>query len=676
MSSSTILLIILAAVVAFMLAFFQYFYKSTSKKTNTIIFLAFLRWLAVFSLLLLLINPKIKSLQLINMLPTLNVVVDNSLSIQRIKQDSSIRKLVSNLKNNTSINKKFNIKYYAFGNDLQQQDSFKFDDPETNITKALTTLSTLNRDKVAPILLISDGNQTYGSSYEFYKSNQPLYPVIVGDTLHYDDLKINQINVNSYTSLNNKFPVEIFLQYEGEKSIKKMLSVMRRGKVVFKKVVEFSKSKNSGQILFYLPATEIGIENYTCEIGSLENEKNSLNNKQNFSIEVIDENAKVLILSAINHPDISMIKRSIESNKQHKVTVEKNLGKEIQYKDYQLVILYQPTNKFNKVFNKINNNSNNLFIITGKQTDWNFLNKAQSDFSKKSIKANEKYSAVFNNNYDEFITEDIGFSDFPPIEDHYGDITVTLPFKIILNQHIAGFDTKNPLLMTFTNTDRREAVLFGENVWKWRMQSYVENRSYKKFDIFFNRLIQYLSSDKRSNRLELDYKPFVYNNSSAIINAQLFDANYRFDSSAKLSIKLTNKSNDEIKNIPFSLKNNKFEVILDDLAPGDYSFTVNAENHSISKNGKFTVLEYNIEQQFVSANTKGLKKLANDSDGNIFYLNATNKLLSSLLIDKRYVSTQKSIEKIVSLIEWKWLLSFIILFLSLEWFIRKYKGLI
>ena len=42
---------------------------------------------------------------------------------------------------------------------------------------------------------------------------------------------------------------------------------------------------------------------------------------------MIDEQAKILILSEINHPDISMMKRSIEMNKQRKVEIENNLNK-------------------------------------------------------------------------------------------------------------------------------------------------------------------------------------------------------------------------------------------------------------------------------------------------------------------------------------------------------------
>ncbi len=675
MSLITVFYIALAVIIAFMVAFFQYFYKTKHRNTRNIV-LAALRFLAVFTLLLLLINPKIKSQQLIEILPTLNVVVDNSSSIAYTKHDDIVIKFVNELKNNTAINKKFNVNYYALTDDLYQQDSFSFDQPKTNILKALQTLTSFNKEHIAPTILITDGNQTYGSSYEFYKSSQQLYPVVVGDTLNYDDLKINQINVNSYTNLNNKFPVEVFLEYDGNETIKKQLTIKHRNIVVFKKQIEFSNQQNSHKILFHLSANTVGMQNYKCTISTLKNEKNTINNVKNFSVEVLNEQAKILIVSSINHPDISMLKRSIESNKQRKVIVENNLSKNIQLKDYQLVILYQPTKKFTKVFKAVINNPINLFVITGSQTDWSFLNSMQQFFTKKYINKKENYSAVFNHNYDEFITDDIGFSNFPPLEDYFGNVTFSVPHKTILYQSISNYTTENPLLTTFTDNNRRGAVLFGENSWKWRMFTNVEQQSFERFDNFFNKLIQYLSSNKRSNQLEITYKPFVYNNGDMIIGAQFFDATYTFDNSASLLLMLTKKTTKEIKKLPFTLKNNAFEVILSNLSPGDYNFRVTVDKHTITKSGNFTVSQYDIEQQFTTANTDHLKKIANRSGGNYFHINGTDRLITNLLSDKRYVTVQKSKEKIVSLIEWKWLLSLAILLFSLEWFIRKYRGLI
>ena len=668
----TILYIVLAAIIAFVMAFFQYFYiVSIRSKTNLL--LAILRGFAIFTILILIINPKIKSQQFEDLPPVLNVLFDNSSSITYAKQQDEVRNLNDKINSNQEINKKFLVNYYSFSDDLDLLDSLSFDQPKTNIIKTLKSLESFNKEGISPLILITDGNQTYGSSYEFYKSNQPIYSIIVGDTIKDDDIKINQINVNSYTYLNNKFPVEVFLQYDGNKEIKKKFNVKHKNITVFSEYLDFSNDQNSHKVLFYLPATTLGMQNYQCDIASLTNEKNTLNNRKNFNIEVMSEQAKILIISEINHPDISMIKRSIEMNKQRKVIVENDLNKALQLNDYQLVILYQPTKIFNKIFNSLGDQ--NLLIITGKQTDWNFLNNSQKFFTKNSITKTENYSAVFNTSYDEFITDDLGFENYPPLEDYFGEITFSVPNKTILFQSIENITTVEPLLTTFTDNNRRGAVLFGENSWKWRLLTKVENQSFEKFDIFFNKLIQYVTSNKRSSQLEITYDPFIYSNSDAVIKAQYFDATYTFDQNASLLLTITNSITKETSKIPFTLKKNNFEISLSNLKPGDYDFKVSVDNNVISKNGAFSVLPYDIEQQFVSANVNDLKNIAQLSQGAYFHINKVDELFSLLLSDKRYTTIQKSTEKIVSLIERKWLLILVILLFSLEWFIRKYKGL-
>ena len=51
-------------------------------------------------------------------------------------------------------------------------------------------------------------------------------------------------------------------------------------------------------------------------------------------------------------------------------------------------------------------------------------------------------------------------------------------------------------------------------------------------------------------------------------------------------------------------------------------------------------------------------------------------LLEKLLSDDRFHQIQKSEQKIVPLVDWKYLLVLIVLTLTFEWFIRKYNGLI
>jgi hypothetical protein len=47
------------------------------------------------------------------------------------------------------------------------------------------------------------------------------------------------------------------------------------------------------------------------------------NNSKNFAVEVIDQKTKIALVTAINHPDVAALKRSIESNAQRTQTIVK-----------------------------------------------------------------------------------------------------------------------------------------------------------------------------------------------------------------------------------------------------------------------------------------------------------------------------------------------------------------
>ena len=232
------------------------------------------------------------------------------------------------------------------------------------------------------------------------------------------------------------------------------------------------------------------------------------------------------------------------------------------------------------------------------------------------------------------------------------------------------------MLATFESSGRREAALFGENLWQWRAQNYLNTKSFNQFDNFIGKIVQYLASNKRKKRLNVDHESFYNGSSSVIINAQYFNKNYEFDNRESLTINLKDKDSDNIFEFPFVLKSNSYQVDLSSLSASEYEFTVKANNENISQSGGFKILEYNVEQQFLNANVTKLQQIATNSNGESYFIANYNELTNELLIDERYTSIQKSNKNIIPLVDWKYLLFLIAFCLAIEWFLRKYNGLI
>jgi len=660
-------------VLSLSVAFFQYYYKVKNKLKVTIILFA-LKTLSLFLLILLLINPVIEKVVIENEKPILSILVDNSKSISYFKEAESVRDIVSNVNNNNHLRDKFSINEFTFGKDLHVLDSLSFLENETNIAAAITGVTELHKEKIMPIVLITDGNQTIGYAYEFLSSKHPIYPIIVGDTTKHVDLKITQLNVNKYSYIQNKFPVEVLLNYEGSEKVKTQFSIFSQGKTIFRENVTFSSDKKSATITANLTSTKEGLQYYTASIRKIENEKNTKNNTKNFSVEVIDEQTKVLILSSVLHPDVGALKKSIESNKQRSVDVFLIDKFNNQINDYQLIILYQVNNKFKSVISQLKQRNSNYLLVSGSNSDWNFINKQQLGFTKNAIHQTENYGAIYNGSFLTFLQEDIGFNNFPPLKDTFGEIAISKEHQILLHQNINGIQTTQPLLVNFDINNQKSAVLFGEGIWKWRAASFLTTNSFEEFDKFTGSLVQFLASNKKRARIEVNVENSYPANSTIHISAFYTDKNYQFDARAALELSITSKETNEVTKIPFSLVNNSYQVEIENLASGDYSYRVEVLDQKINKYGRFKITEYQIEEQFTSANVNKLQQLATKTGGKLFYKNQIEDVANELLDNTSFYTVQKSSVKQQNLIDWKWVLFFVITLFTVEWFVRKYHG--
>ena len=675
MTISTILLIILSFIIAAGLSFYQYFYKNTNVSKLTWL-LAGLRFIAVFGILLLLINPILRNKTFETIKTPLPIIVDNSSSIVDLKANVSAVELYEKLSSNAALKEKFEVQSYRFDSEFETATDFDFKGKQTNIEEVAKNLKSIYRNAVFPTILISDGNQTIGNDYVFsFDANKKVYPLVLGDTTTFLDIKITQLNVNKYAFHKNKFPVEVFVNYAGTKAIAADFKISQGNTILNTQTVSFSPEKKSAILNVLLPANQVGLQIFKASITSRESEKNAYNNVKNFAVEVIDQKTNIAIISEINHPDIGALKRAIETNSQRKVTILK--PNEIKtLSDYNVLILYQPSSNFKSVFESNAIAQVNTWIITGTSTDFTTLNQYQSSLVFRMSGQREDYIGSFQSQFNLFAVDDIGFEQFPPLQNAFGTITTNANVEVLLSSKIRNIETNAPLLAFAENQGKRTAFLLGENIWKWRMHSHVETKSYEKFDVFADKIVQYLSSNNSRKSLVVNHESF-YNSGDAIeISAQYFNKNYELDEKARLTISVTNKNTKQNKKYDLLRSSNAFKVNLDGLGAGQYQFTVKELNSNTAYNGYFEILDFDIEKQFVNPDLKKLQQLALQTKGSVFMPSQVDALIKSLLENPNYKAIEKAIVKKTPLIDWVWLLILIAVALGSEWFIRKYNGLL
>lgn len=675
MTTSTVLLIIVSALVAFALSFYQYLFKA-KKKSPVFFFLAFLRFITLMAVFLLLINPVVTKQDYETVKTPLPVLLDNSQSVKELGQDSVAKLLSQKITSNKALNEKYDVQLYTFDEGFEVGKEPNFTGKQTHIDQAVQNLKQFYRNTSYPVILLTDGNQTIGNDYVYsFQQNTSVYPIVLGDTTVFPDLKINQLNANKYAFLKNKFPVEVFLQYNGTKTVNAVFSVQQGNNVLSKQNITFTKDKKAQAVTVLLDADKVGVQTYRAVLSSPEQEKNKYNNIKNFAVEVIDQRSEVAIVSSINHPDLGALKRAIETNQQRRVTIIKpNDIKSLN--DYNVLVLYQPNATFKGLLDMNANAGLNTWIITGMHTDFNLLNQYQQQLSFKMTNQKEDYLASYISSFNLFATDDIGFEQFPPLEQPFGNVKLNSGTNILLQARIRNVETDNPLLVFSESGSSRKAFLLGENIWKWRLETHVNNKSFEEFDVFTDKIIQYLATNSKRKSLVVNHERFYNSGEPINITAQFFNKNYEFDENARLTIIVKGKESDFSKTYDFLKGNNEYKVNMDGLPTGQYTFTVKENNSNTTYVGSFEVLDFEIEKQFVNPDLNRLLQTADNTNGKVYYPSQTDELIDFLAKNENYKETQKVKTTKSPLIDWITLLIVLCVSLATEWFTRKYNGLL
>ena len=675
MTLNTVILLILSGFAAIALSYFQYFVKAKSKSKANLL-LAFLRSIAIFCILALLINPSIVKKSYVVEKPSLIVAVDNSSSVNLLSSKAETENALKKILDNSDLSDKFDIKQYQFDKDLSVLDSLNFQGKQTNLAQVGTQLTKIYRNTAVATLILTDGNQTQGSDYLYaFGSKNKVLPVVLGDTTSVFDLKIERVNANKYAYHKNKFPVEVFVQYNGNKRIEAKVSLLRDSKVVSSQQITLSNTKNVEIVNFLIPADKIGLNNYSAVISSVETEKNSYNNTKNFLVDVIDQKSEIAIVTDINHPDIAAIKRNILNNAQRNVTIVSAKGIS-NFEKYNLLIFYQPNANFKELINLAKAGKHNFLIITGNSTDYNFLNSVQSDLEFKVSNQIEEYLPTLNSAFTLFNSKDLKIDYFPPLQMPYGKITVSNKVNTLLESKISNLPTNSPML-AYSDTDGlRVGYFLGEGIWKWRLQSFNKTKNFEEFDNFFDKTIQYLVSDNSRKSLVVTHENFYNSSDDIIISAQYFDKNFQPDADAKLTMSLEDTKTGKLRLIDFLKSESDYQVNLNGIDAGNYKLIVKEKKSNATYTSKIEIIDFDIEKQFVNPDYKKLKQLSDATLGKAYLSSEINKAIDELVKDQSFQSIEKEKTEKGFLIDWIWLLVIATGCFSAEWLLRKYYGML
>ncbi|MBC2840605.1 VWA domain-containing protein [Robiginitalea sp. SC105] len=673
MPDHPVLWIVLCAILSLGLVWFQYFFKP--KQVRFRVLLAALRFLALMGMLLLLINPRVTETRTYLEKHRLVLLLDNSASI---KEDA--RQQVRDIRTAFGLGPEFETRFdrdvYTFGGELSLSDSLDFSANRTDISAALDRLDNTLSTENASIVLVTDGNENSGRSYLHARERSAaVYPVVVGDTTRYRDVRVDQLNVNRFAFLDNQFPVEILLSYSGREPVSAILTLSDNGRRVHRETLTLEPGNSTRQLEILLQAGSVGFHRLEATVAPLPSERNTANNRRLAGLEVVDERTRILLVFTRNHPDIGALRRSILKNEQREVALVSPEEAQDQLDEADLLVLFQPDTRFKKLYEALRQRDIPQITLAGPLTDWGFLNTAQNSYELEEMGPYDEMLPLRNAAFDFFDLSDWDVSEYPPLEGRLGNLLIAADNQTLLGQRVRGIDMQEPLL-AYIKGSRREILFMGSGIWKWRMAAYREAGNFEGFDAFMAKTLLFLTAGGSSKRLSLEYQPLYEDSGNALIRARYYDESFVFDPDARLVLQLADSTGRALEPRPMALRTDYFEADVTGLPPGTYQFTVRAGDSGFSESGAFSLLAFDLESQQLSSDARKLGQLAGQSGGTLYFPGTTGALRDSLLNSDRFRPVQKSRRNVVSLIDYHWLLFGIALCLAAEWFIRKYNGLL
>ncbi len=175
-------------------------------------------------------------------------------------------------------------------------------------------------------------------------------------------------------------------------------------------------------------------------------------------------------------------------------------------------------------------------------------------------------------------------------------------------------------------------------------------------------------------RIKLPKK--IYEHENLLISAQLYDSNYELLNEPEVNIILSNKQGNKF---PYTLNktDQSYDLNIDDLEAGEYQYEAKVlsagEEHV--RVGQFTVIPLQLEQRQKQANHQILYKLSNKYEGQLFYPIEMKNLQQAIQsLDSKTISYSRL--HYSELLNQRWILFLLLVFLSIEWFLRKQNGII
>jgi len=649
-----------------------------------------------------------------NLTPTIAVLIDNSTSMNFTDQEGNRKKVLESILASGVLKKfpsKANLVYYNFSDTLikyNPSDKLNLEGKSTSIGNALSYLKNeLKERNVTGALILSDGGDNFGPDPLKISGELdfPVYTVGIGSQIFPQDVAIEEIVYDEIVYKDNPTPIEVSIIGYRFANRRIPVEIRESKNLLARQEIELSGSGQKQKLVLYLTPKEEGLHRYNLSLPHLSGELNYKNNQRSFSLKVLKSRVKVLTFTNNLSWEFTFLKRFLESQKNLECSFalyginQKPLTKEFprtekELEQYDLLISVNSTVDFfrgkeERFNNWVLKQGKSILMLLGPEApllarsnpNLKFLpgqlSPAKAGFANFQLRLTQdgKFNPITNLASSESENLKI-WSSLPPflgiaqVESVPSDVKVLTAYSVLAGEE----DLPGVIIKNFPSGGKVMATL-AYPFWRWDFLQWGIGYNNESYQTFWSNSIRWLTAPEEKEKLFVKTDKLIYQSGEKVnFQAQIYNESFQKIQGAEIQVRtglrLENKSQAVSELILIEDEPGNYRGELKATQPGGYFYEA-----SIKKDGKllgapkgeFVVEEFSLEDQSLTLNKKLLTQMAEVSGGKYYSPEELESLSKDLKLEKKILEKRKTIQ----LWNHPLLLILFILFIGLEWFIRK-----
>ncbi len=591
---------------------------------------------------------------------------------------------------------------------LGNGDRLTFRGLRTDMAAALRGVANRSEDaNYGAVVMISDGNTNTGEAplYVAERSAMGVYTIGIGDSVPPKDVAVSGILTNTVGYVGRPLAVTAEISASNVGDVSSTVVLRDNGKEVARESIALRRGYEKQSVNFSYTPAEAGMHKLTVTADGVEGEFTSRNNSLSDFVRVLKDARTVVLIAGAPSPDVTFIKAALAEDPT--ITVRTHIQKQGTefYEgppsagvlgDAQAVVLIgfptatSPQNVIDMVATAARNGCSMLFIPS-LATDYRRIGALEeilpfrvtsSRPQEFQVTADVKRSTIADpimklSGTDADATT---WSQLPPIFRTETFVTPAPGSEVLATLRVNNAPLEEPLILKRESDRSRSVAIMGYGLYRWKLlaegprDARGEAGGLDILATLMGNTVRWLSVRDDERRVRIRPSRLLYASGETVtLHATVQDASYAPVDGADVRVKIVGgvSSRDVVL---AGMGNGRYALDVGQLPIGDYSYTGKAGDLG-SDNGRFSVGDVSLEDGATHMNAALLHAMADRTGGGFATPSTIPALVERLKNDARLRPVAQTSDREIALWQLAWLLAAALTCFSVEWALRKRRGL-